>query len=489
MDTTVSDEANHSKDSIIIETMEKSTQPQPEHIGMEETPLQLPSDDGKCNSDVTMQSYNEITIIPSLTIQNVPLVEDPALHPELNLTCNTEISLDNLNTQINKSNGPVDNQHVPCQIKGENLTCRMLAKSVDSPNGNYLKGCKWSPDGLCFLVNSNDCCVKLFNTPSSCMKQEKLNDEDNLQPCLKAVEPEIVYDFCWWPQMNSGDPATCCFATAAKDQPVHLWDAFTGELRASYIALNSVVEIQAVHSLAFCPDGQQLLCGCKRELVLFYTDRPGSDFEKWSTCKKNSSKKQNNIISSVEFGPDGRVFACGCYDGTVGLYSPMNGNLLEQFQAHKHGVTKIRFATDGIKLYSGARNEDLLKCWDIRYLTQPVFEVTRTISTNQRVYFDLVQQQGHSEELLVSGGTDGVVRFWDVTESPPKPCHTFTAHNDCANGCSVHPYLPLLLTSSGQRKYPEPLESDDESEELLSMQGIAEENNVKIWLLSNDPAL
>jgi len=143
------------------------------------------------------------------------------------------------------------------------MSCQLLATSPAQKSGNFMKGCKWSPDGLCFLACSNDNVALLVNTPLQALKQ-MWSEPMELSVCLSVHEPETVYDFCWWPQMSSQDPATCCFVTASKDQPMHLWDAFSGSLRASYIALNSVFEIQSAHSVCFSPDGQQILGGYRR---------------------------------------------------------------------------------------------------------------------------------------------------------------------------------------------------------------------------------
>ncbi len=53
-------------------------------------------------------------------------------------------------------------------------------------------------------------------------------------PCLTMQEGEIVYDYTWFPLMDSTRPDLCCFAVTAQYQPIHLYDAFDGHLRASY---------------------------------------------------------------------------------------------------------------------------------------------------------------------------------------------------------------------------------------------------------------
>lgn len=124
-------------------------------------------------------------------------------------------------------------------------------------HGNFLKGVKWSPDGTCLLTNSEDNFIRLFEAPSSLfgggVQQQQ---EADMPSVLKVDEGETVFDFCWFPGMNSADPSTCCFASTSRDKPIHLWDAFSGQLRASYRGYDNADEITAAISLAFDPEGR-----------------------------------------------------------------------------------------------------------------------------------------------------------------------------------------------------------------------------------------
>ena len=99
---------------------------------------------------------------------------------------------------------------------------------------NYLRGCSWAPDGLCILSNSNDNILRLFNLPSGLLTGQLDNVEPEMKAILRIPEGEAIYDYSWWPLMNSMDPPTCCFVSTAKGQPIHLFDAFNGKLRATY---------------------------------------------------------------------------------------------------------------------------------------------------------------------------------------------------------------------------------------------------------------
>ena len=45
-------------------------------------------------------------------------------------------------------------------------------------NNNYLRGCKWSPDGSCILTNSQDHCLRLFNLPENLCQNQIILEED-----------------------------------------------------------------------------------------------------------------------------------------------------------------------------------------------------------------------------------------------------------------------------------------------------------------------
>jgi len=53
----------------------------------------------------------------------------------------------------------------------------------------------------------------------------------------------------------------------------------------------------------------------------------------------------------------------------------------------------------------------------------------RVVSTQQRIYFDITP----NGQYLVSGGTDGYVRIWDLKNECENPI-TLKASSDCTNG-------------------------------------------------------
>lgn len=81
-----------------------------------------------------------------------------------------------------------------------------------SKNQRYLKGCLWSPDGTCLLTTVNGDGMHVFEMPRDLYGVDTVSSErplDCLQSVVHIKEGGIVYDYCWFPFMNSGDPATC----------------------------------------------------------------------------------------------------------------------------------------------------------------------------------------------------------------------------------------------------------------------------------------
>ena len=135
---------------------------------------------------------------------------------------------------------------------------------------------------------------------------------------------------------------------------------------------------------------------------------------------------------------------------------------------------------------------DMLKVWDLRNPTTHLAQLCRPLHTNQRLYFDL-----YRDRYLLSGCGNGSVLVWDIgalSQSDLSPLITHIVHGDPVTGCrlalslsvrlyctvlcSVHPHLPLLGTTSGQRHFPLPADTSDDEEDLRC------DNSLKIWSLS-----
>ncbi|GFQ88929.1 telomerase Cajal body protein 1 [Trichonephila clavata] len=324
-----------------------------------------------------------------------------------------------------------DFTNIPIQVTG--------AWKEFGKENNYTRGCKWAPDGSCILSCSDDNKLRLFNLPEELWDFTKWQDMPEMEAVVKISEGNLIYDYCWYPLMNSAEPSTCCLASCSKHTPVHLWDGFTGELRCSYRAYDQMDEITAAKSLSFDADGARLFCGFDKTIRVFNVDIPGRSYETRQTFAKKSG--QPGIISCFAFTSQNRsISAVGSYQKTIGIYSEPNGELECLLEGQKGGLTQLQFSPDGNLLYSGGRKDSEILCWDLRNLGDVLYCLRRSCVTNQRMYFDI----SRCGRYVVSGNNNGIISIWDTYEeskalecdefSVLKPIQFYLGHNDCVNG-------------------------------------------------------
>mmetsp|Transcript_1794 Transcript_1794/g.5233 ORF Transcript_1794/g.5233 Transcript_1794/m.5233 type:complete len:413 (-) Transcript_1794:499-1737(-) len=336
------------------------------------------------------------------------------------------------------------------------------------PNSNFLKGLKWAPDGCCLLTASDDGWYRVFDLPQDALGGPSAWP-DSWPAGLRIPAGELIYDYTWYPGFNTSQPQTCCFLSSTRAHPLHLWDACCAELRCSYRAYDAVDEITAAHSVAFNRDGSKIYAGYNKVIRVFETSRPGREYRTATTQNKAlEGGGLIGIVSCMAFDPSGSpVYAAGTYSRAVGVFQADTNQLEIVLHGHRGGVTQLQFSPDGNYLYSGARKDGEIICWDIRFTPGPVYRMQRdTAATNQRIQFDIEPCGRH----LASGGEDGQVRTFDLQTGELRSA--FAVASDTVNGLQFHPTLPLAATASGQRRYPlsPSTDSDSDSEEAPVLQ-------------------
>ena len=132
-------------------------------------------------------------------------------------------------------------------IKLQEINSFSFDESVSVRGGNYGRGCKWSPDGLCLLTCSQDHKLRVFELPprldaigpgitstsEGCSESLAESSDNELRqtpwsPVLTMTESGTIYDFAWYPKMSSDQPETCLLAATSQNQPIHLYDAYNG---------------------------------------------------------------------------------------------------------------------------------------------------------------------------------------------------------------------------------------------------------------------
>jgi len=341
-------------------------------------------------------------------------------------------------------------------------------------------------------------------------------------PILCSNPGDSIYDFIWNPCMRSSDPTSCFFLSTARSNPIHMWDAYTGKLRATYAAYNDMDELTSAISLAMPYSdspavdddsggnagltGNRIYAGFNRCIRVFDVERPGRDCVRITAAggsllpraSKRSGRfasvdaplTQNGIISCIEINPlHPSLLVAGSYNGEIGMYNLLtagegrhNGLEHKQF-IDSHGIAQVKFSADGLYLFVNVRHDDEIRVFDMRNASINLARIRRSCRTNQRLSFDLDAAGGYSR-FLVTGDADGHLLMFDLTVAPDSetmriPCTMKTkVAADAVNGVSMHPQfsstVPIIATCSGERRFFVSSSTDSDSgDDAVEQAGVA----------------
>ena len=309
---------------------------------------------------------------------------------------------------------------------------------------NFVRWLDFSPDGGWLAVATDDNCVRLWKAPLEELQRSGNGDTKRLPPplTLTATWPvgESFYGAAFHPLggapglQDAAPPAVPGFgapllALAARSHPPRLVDGATGATIATYVPLNDVFEPAPALAVAFADGGARLLAGVGESVRVFDTSRPGRDIASLSTRATRRGSKCVDTDAAVpgriacvaapsDGGPtcaaDPHLAAAGATRGGILLLDARAVAPVAVFGGHTGGVTQVAFGpgSRGGTLFSAARRDAALHCWDARALAGPLFTMHRdSAATNQRLSFGF----DPTGDTLVTGGTGGVVSAFAVT--------------------------------------------------------------------------
>ncbi|KAF9545352.1 hypothetical protein EC957_010998, partial [Mortierella hygrophila] len=245
-----------------------------------------------------------------------------------------------------------------------------------------------SPDGAWIVISNNDDgAAQLWETqtgqPGTMLKghTEAVNDVA-FSPCGQRV------------------------VSASDDTTVRLWCARTG-------ASLQILEGHTVSAVgvSFSPDGSQIASTSKDGTVRIWDTETG--------VAGRILEGHTEIVRGATYSPSGHQIATCSDDKTVRLWCTQTGEQLF-IMDHSGEVDRVMFSQDGQELVSVSMSYSELRCWDPK--TGERLERLDLEAKHYGVfcccYSPIIKEQ-QRQQLVVTSGTDGVMRVWDRTNSGP----------------------------------------------------------------------
>jgi len=238
----------------------------------------------------------------------------------------------------------------------------------------------WSPDGAQLVSGSMDTLVTIWDA------------NGGVPPRSLQGHTGHVCGVAWSPDGR-------WLASSEWDNALRLWDSTSGV--CLQVLQHPDYSGNCFFGLAWRPDGQRLAAGTYRfGAKVFDMTAPG---HRWDDPVFQTA------IRPVAWRPDGAQLAGGGDDGAVYVWGAEDGALLYRLPGHHSMITSVSWSPSGTRLASGSgsREGGELFIWDVQSgeRVRPFAEPPGIVSA---------VAWGASEDVLVSGGSNGNLRWWDM---------------------------------------------------------------------------
>ncbi len=245
----------------------------------------------------------------------------------------------------------------------------------------------WSPDGTQLASGGTDMLVTIWDVASGTSRR------------VLRGHSQIVHGVTWSPDGR-------LLVSSGWDNTIRLWDPATSACLQWLRDPDAVDTI--FQGVAWSPDGRLLACGSYMRGVQVW--------DATARTRRWVGRTQPTKIRRVAWSPDCTRLASGGDDGSVCLWDASDGTLLQRLQGHSGMVACVAWSPDGTRLASGGGSQGQggsgeLFVWDVRSGAHSA-ERLQALSGHTGIVFAVAWSE--LGDLLVSGGSDGMLRWWDV---------------------------------------------------------------------------
>jgi len=185
-----------------------------------------------------------------------------------------------------------------------------------------------------------------------------------------------------------------------------------------------------VYSVAFSPDGSQVLTGSGDNTAKLWDAATGTEIRTFSGYA--------SYVSSVAFSPDGSQVLTGSGEATAKLWDAATGTEIRTFTGHAAPVYSVAFSPDGSQVLTGSR-DDTAKLWDAATGT----EIRTFTGHTDRVCSVAFSPDGSQ---VLTGSWDATAKLWNAATG--TEIRTFTGHSQFVTSVAFSPDGSQVLTGS-----------------------------------------
>jgi WD40 repeat protein/transcriptional regulator with XRE-family HTH domain len=270
----------------------------------------------------------------------------------------------------------------------------------------------WSPGGTQLASAGSDTLVTVW----------EVGREEVVPPTVLRGHRWIVYGVEWRPDGS-------LLASSGWDNAIRLWDPATGN--CLQILEDPDNPDTLFWGMAWSPDGGLLASGTYHQGVLAWDVKAHS--LQWA------DRAHSTWIRRVAWNPDGTRLVGGDEDGHVYVWDARRGTLLQRLTGQHGAVMSVAWSPDGSRLAtsSGLNDSGELVVWDALSGAR-----VRDFVGHPGVVTAVTW--GRSGKLVVSGGSDGMVRWWEVESG--KCVRVQQAHQGTVQALKLSPNGSMLAS-------------------------------------------
>ncbi len=234
-------------------------------------------------------------------------------------------------------------------------------------------------DGKTLVSGSRDCTIKIWDVPTSALKQTLNNHSDSVYALAFSHDGELM-------------------ASGSVDTSIILWKARTFEPIRTLRGHRA-----AVRDVAFSPDDKTLASAAEDKTLRLWDIASGE--------LKVTRGDHGKRLKTVVYYPNGQTLVTASSDATIRLWDARTGEPKQILKGHADGVEFCAVSPDGTQLFSGTGNIGQIVFWDAR-----TGKRLRDLSEAHGNKFGAEIDCGRYSpdgKWAVSGSKDRTDKFWD----------------------------------------------------------------------------